>query len=110
MVGVRIDVEAEALSVGQKTAIVLLVNEAAINAAKHVFRPLRGRTFAVSLLGRGPKKVLTISDDGPGFETGENETTPRYGLAVMRGLAAQLGGTLEISKEIGATIRVAFNS
>jgi two-component system, sensor histidine kinase PdtaS len=110
LVGVRIEVEAEALSVGRTIAIVLLVNEAAINAPKHVFRPQRGRTFAVSLLGRGPKKVLTISDDGPGFETGENETTPRYGLAVMRGLAAQLGGTLEISKEAGATIRVAFNS
>jgi two-component system, sensor histidine kinase PdtaS len=41
-VGIRIDVEAEALSVGQMTTIVLLVNEAAINAAKHVFRPQRG--------------------------------------------------------------------
>jgi two-component system, sensor histidine kinase PdtaS len=110
VVGVRIDVKAEALSVGRTTAIVLLVNEAAINAAKHVFRPKRGGTFAVSLLGRGPERVLTISDDGPGFGTEKNETTPRYGLAVMRGLAAQLGGTLEISNEAGATIRVAFNS
>ena len=91
------------------TTIVLLVNEAAINAAKHVFRPQRGRTFMVSLR-RGAERVLTISDDGPGFGTEKNETTPRYGLAVMRGLAAQLGGTLEISKEPGATIRVAFNS
>jgi hypothetical protein len=33
VVGVRIDVKAETLSVGRTTAIVLLVNEAAINAA-----------------------------------------------------------------------------
>jgi two-component system, sensor histidine kinase PdtaS len=109
-VDVRIDIEPEALSIGQMTTIVLLVTEAAINAAKHVFRPQRGRTFAVSLRGPGPEKALTISDDGPGFAASENETTPRYGLTVMRGLAAQLGGTLEISQGAGATLRVAFKS
>ena len=107
-VEMRLDVKSERLSVGQMTTIVLLVNEAAINAAKHVFALHRGERFVVSLSSEGGRRVLTISDDGPGFKVAESDSTPRYGLTVMRGLAAQLGGTLEICERQGATIRVAF--
>jgi len=51
---------------------------------------------------------ILIADDGPGFKVEETEFAPHYGLSVMRGLAAQLGGALEISSGQGATIRVAF--
>ena len=107
-VEMRLDVKSERLSVGQMTTIVLLVNEAAINAAKHVFALKRGARFVVSLRAEGGRRLLTISDDGPGFQVKESESAPRYGLAVMRGLAAQLGGTLDICDRQGATILVAF--
>jgi len=67
-----------------------------------------GEEFVVSLRVQRSENVLTVSDDGPGFKSPETNTAPRYGLAVMRGLAVQLGGTLEISDGPGATIRVAF--
>ena len=52
-VDIRINIDAGALSIDQMTAILLLVNEAAMNAAKHVFRPGRGRVFEVSLVDGG---------------------------------------------------------
>jgi two-component sensor histidine kinase len=107
-VEMRLDVKAERLSVGQMTTIVLLVNEAAINAAKHVFALQRGSRFVVSLGSEGGRRLLTIADDGPGFKVTDSDSTPKYGLAVMRGLAAQLGGTLDICDRQGATICVAF--
>ena len=48
-VTVEINVQAGQLSVRAMTAVVLLVNEAAINACKHVFCPRRGKVFSVSL-------------------------------------------------------------
>ena len=106
----RADIRSENLSVGQMTTIVLLVNEAALNAAKHVFAPRLGGRFHVSLTAEGRRHLLTIADDGPGFGVEDPEERPRYGLTVMRGLAAQLGGELEISGQPGVEIRVAFTA
>lgn len=102
------DIHSERLTVGQMTTLVLLVNEAALNAAKHVFAPRLGGRFTVTLAGKGRAKLLTIADDGPGFSGEDLDDRPRYGLTVMRGLAAQLGGTLDISGPPGTEIRVAF--
>ena len=111
-VDVRLEIRCGGLSVGQMTAIALLVNEAAFNAAKHVFRPRKGSLFEASLkeVQRG-RVQLTIRDDGPGipFEAAAGPQTQRFGLTVMRGLADQLGGSLEIFEGPGATLRVKFS-
>jgi hypothetical protein len=109
-VDMRLHIKAERLTVGQMTTILLLVNEAAINAAKHAFAARREGLFVVSLDADGPRRLLSITDDGPGFAPQENDATPRFGMTVMRGLAAQLGGPLEICSCQGATIRVAFTA
>jgi two-component system, sensor histidine kinase PdtaS len=106
----RLEISGRGLSVGQMTATVLLVNEAAINAAKHVFRPGKGALFEVSLAEIEPGRMqLTIRDDGPGFppEAADSERQ-RFGLTVMRGLAEQLGGALELLQGPGAKLRVRF--
>ncbi len=108
----RLDVRCGELAVGEMTAIALLVNEAAINAAKHVFRPGKGARFDVTLaeFERGRAR-LTIRDDGPGRlpEPTTGPSRERYGLTVMRGLAGQLGGTLDLADGPGATITVVFS-
>ena len=108
-VEVRMDIASVNLTAAQMTTIVLLVNEAAINAAKHVFARQQGKSFLVSLRMQDRQRILTVSDDGPGMQVEGGPQPTRYGLAVMRGLAAQLGGALEISEGAGATIRVAFS-
>jgi two-component system, sensor histidine kinase PdtaS len=110
-VDIRLDIRSGELSVGEMTAIALLVNEAAINAAKHVFRPRKGALFEVSLAELEPGRMeLKVRDDGPGIPPGAavRPETQRFGLTVMRGLAAQLGGSLETPDGPGATLRVAF--
>ena len=111
-VDARVEVHCGELSVGEMTAIALLVNEAAINAAKHVIRPRKGALFEVSLAEVEPGRVrLTIRDDGPGIplEAAAGKQTQHFGLAVMRGLAGQLGGSLEMLEGPGATLRVTFS-
>jgi two-component sensor histidine kinase len=110
-VDIRLAVGPGELSVGEMTAIALLVNEAAINAAKHVFRPRKGALFEVSLAEVEPGRMeLKVRDDGPGLPPGATAQPEmqRFGLTVMRGLAGQLGGSLETPEGAGATLRVAF--
>ena len=111
-VDVRLQIRCGGLTVGEMTAIALLVNEAAINAAKHVFRLKRGSRFEISLAEaeRGDVR-LTIHDDGPGILAGaaDRPEAGRFGLAVMKGLAEQLGGSLETPEGPGATLAVRFS-
>ena len=64
----HVQIQGPRLSLSDMTSIVLLVNEAALNAAKHVFRPKLGKRFEVTLMDRLIGRVLlTINDDGPGM-------------------------------------------
>ncbi|WP_424360318.1 DUF4118 domain-containing protein [Methylocystis parvus] len=110
-VDVRIDVEAgAALSLDQITALVLLVNEAATNAAKHVFGKGLGTRFEVRLAKEETGRLLlTIRDDGPGIDVSATEKrVATLGMNIMRGLATQLGGALQMGDAPGATLKVEF--
>jgi two-component system, sensor histidine kinase PdtaS len=112
-VEVRIDVPPLELSIGEMTAITLLVNEAALNAAKHVFRQEKGKRFEVLLSELRPRRLeLLIRDDGPGIprEIQSDDGRPRFGLTVMRSLAGQLGGSLEFPAGNAGLLRVEFPS
>jgi two-component sensor histidine kinase len=67
------------LSLDQMTAISLLVNEAAMNAAKHVFRMGTGTTFKVELLKQKDGLRLLIQDDGPGIRRVQRANVSRWG-------------------------------
>ena len=112
-VQVRLEIRSGELSVfGGDDRHRPLANEAAINAAKHVFRPRKGALFEVSLAEVKPGRMqLTIRDDGSGnlFDAAPGPGTQRFGLTVMRGLAGQLGGSLEMPEGPGATLRVTFS-
>jgi signal transduction histidine kinase len=66
----------------------------------------KARTISLGATNAGGKTVLTITDDGTGFDT----TTPSAGgrgLANMRKRAASIGATLDIaSTPAGTTIRL----
>jgi hypothetical protein len=111
-VDVRLDVSGVALPVDRMMTVVLLVSEAAMNAAKHVFRPRRGSVFEVSLArSANGQALLTIRDDGPGMAQADPAATPqqqRLGMRIMRGFARQLGGSLVVSEGPGTTLMVTF--
>jgi len=94
------------------TAVTLLVNESALNSAKHVFSRGLGTRFDVTLRREEAGRLkLTIRDDGPGMvaevNTGEGRS---LGMGIMESFATQLGGSLEIASNAGMSLSVRFGS
>ncbi len=109
-VAVQVRATPEWLPEEQMMLICLIVIEAAMNSLKHIFRRRRGHLFAVELRrARDNRLVLTIWDDGPGFDAGTVMANPDgLGLSIMQGLAAELGGTLSLESRGGTTVKVEF--
>ena len=108
-VSTKLDIRREDLSIDKLTALVLLVQEAATNAAKHVFRPALGSSFEVQLAQADGRVVLTVKDDGPGSQISVNPDQSRgLGMAIMQALARELGGSLHVRGGPGTTLSVTF--
>ncbi len=117
-VSVGMRVAAAGLGVAQMTTVLLLVNEAALNAAKHVFRPGLGRRFEVDLHAvPGGSLRLEIEDDGPGIvpiaiapiaAPPAAEPPQMLGMRIMETLARQLGGTLSVNGQGRTVVSVTF--
>jgi signal transduction histidine kinase len=92
------------LSPGTALALYRIAQEALGNAAKHG-APTR---VDVRLVRIGGDVVLTVADDGRGFEPGRG-AGGGLGLVNMRERARQLGGTFELDSRPGrgTTVRVA---
>lgn len=112
-VAVKVDVrDAAELSIDQMTAITLLTNEAALNAAKHVFCKGLGARFDVSLSrGETGRLHLHIADDGPGMGAQVVDANVKsLGMGIMEAFAMQLGGALEVERSAGASLSVEFET
>lgn len=112
-VELRVDIDKiPDLSIDQMTAITLLVNEAAINAVKHVFSQGRGTIFNVLLIKEPDGGVrLDIRDDGPGVNAEISPaSSPSLGMGLMQAFALQLGGSLEVGCATGMFISVKFGA
>jgi two-component sensor histidine kinase len=108
---IRLDAAPD-LSIDQMTAATLLVNEAALNSAKHVFSKGLGTCFEVCLSRDETGFVdLTVNDDGPGVGAEVVDARARsLGMGIMESFANQLGGNLEIDDKGGMSLRVRFAS
>ena len=88
-------VEAELLRIGQ---------EAITNAVRHS----GGSRVDVRLQYGADNLVLSIADDGRGFDLARTESEPNghYGLVTMRERAAEVGGTLSIESRAPVGTRI----
>lgn len=85
-------------------ALFRIVQEALNNVARHA----RARNVAIELREDAQTIVLTIEDDGVGFEGGADRTQKAgYGLITMRERAEALGGIFEAHSEPGKGTRIA---
>ncbi len=83
-------------------SIYRIAQEAIENAVHHA----NAKHVQVKLAARENNLVLEIHDDGKGFDTTNHAPQGHYGLAGMQERAALIGGTLEISSQVGKGTRI----
>ena len=112
---VRFSIKAPVWAVGPDTAIPvgLIVTEAVSNAFAHAFAGVEKPEIRISAQEIGADMEICIEDNGTGLDADFNVDDDDHGLGVMliRGLALQLGGTLEIVPlpAGGTVVRVRFS-
>ncbi|MBL6454561.1 sensor histidine kinase [Belnapia sp. T6] len=94
-VGLILNAEAHTLPFGQASAIALIVNELVTNALKHAFPDDMSGTIRVEFRREGSDYVLFVVDDGVGMPS-TTTGTKGLGSRIVRALAAQLGGRLQV--------------
>lgn len=97
--------ETESITMDSRSASAfgLILNELITNSYKHAFPENRRGTIQVSLIRKENSAVLTVEDDGVGFNPSIREGTQgRFGLELVDTLVDQLGATLEITSTKGA--------
>lgn len=87
-------------------ALALVVNEVVTNAFKYAFKPDKPGRLAISLKAKDDKAVLTIRDNGDGYDI----ATARKGTGsrLVRGFAAQLEGEIEVVRDGGTVFVLTF--
>ncbi len=93
------------LPAGSATQVLRIAQEALGNAVRHA----GARHICVKLEGAGERLVLSVSDDGCGFDPeGPEVRGRRLGLTSMHERAIELGGTLTVDSTLGSgtTVRL----
>ncbi len=98
-IAVETDLQPASRAADDAIPIALFLVEAVTNSAKYAF-PEDGGTIRISLAEEGQDLVLTVSDDGIGFDTGSSQ---RVGLGsrLMGAFTRQLHGELSVESAPG---------
>lgn len=102
------DVGEVPLSLDQSLPVGLIVNELIVNAMKHAFPDERPgpRRIRVEARRSAASVELRVADNGVGFRGAPDAGS--LGMHLVRTLTRQLGGSLELSSEGGAQVRLVF--
>lgn len=106
----RLRVEASPAELANDLAVpvALILNELLANALKHA-RPDEGeQDIRIGLTASEAGYVLSVEDDGPGFDLAETRKRAS-GLGLVRGMVRQLGGSLAVDRSPGARVTVRFH-
>ncbi len=109
---VTIDVAADDVrfDLPRLTALSLFVTEVATNALKHGIRGTEGGTITLRLTCAADRSCeLTMHDDGPGLPAAPTVASKgSLGLKIVRGLASQLGGEVDLPPAGSSRVRLRF--
>ncbi len=88
----------------------LIINELVSNTLKHAFPEGRAGQLRIELKVEANHRArLIVADDGVGLSnTAELETAKTLGLRLVRTLAEQLGGTVELRSDAGTRAELTF--
>jgi two-component sensor histidine kinase len=87
--------------------LALIANELLTNAVKYGLNEAAAATIRVRLMRENDSVLFYVEDDGPGFDL-ESVQRRSSGLALVQGLARELGGTFEVSRTPATQCRVRF--
>jgi len=97
------------LEVSQAIPCGLIVNELLTNALKYAFPGGRRGTTTVSLDCVGRQCVLVVEDNGVGLPEGFDwEAAETLGLQLVKILAGQLDGTVQLNRSSGTRFEISF--
>jgi two-component sensor histidine kinase len=97
----RTNIEAHELPATKAVLLGLILNELMTNAVKYAFPNDRAGTIWVVFHRQGDDYVLRVEDDGVGINPAEAPQGTGLGGRIVRSLASQLGGQLDISPRAG---------
>lgn len=108
---IKISLQAEPvlLSAGQAIPIGLIVNEAITNAYKYAFPDNKAGEINVALKMNQDQVLLSVKDNGVGFKQTHDKQVTSLGLELIKGLALDLRGELNLETQNGTTVEVSFN-
>lgn len=107
----HLDLEAVVLEAERAVTCGLMVHELLSNAFRHAFSEDEGGTVRITLVrtGDGDEARITVADDGRGLPGDVDFDAPEtLGLKLVRSLAGQLDGSLEIERSAGTEWRFTF--
>jgi len=89
--------------------LALILNELLTNAVKHGVNGGRAGTIKASLTREDDSFILAVEDEGPGFDL-ESVRPQASGLRLVEGLARQLRGRFEVSRDPVSRCTVRFSA
>lgn len=103
------DIENVKLDVQRISCVGMIINELISNTMKHAFAERGSGNITVTASRAGDVVTLRYEDDGSGIPLGVNLINPQtFGLKLINGLAAQIGGSLAIDRERGTRVTLTF--
>jgi PAS domain S-box-containing protein len=109
LVDLQIRVDPIRLGPDEAVPLGLVLNELVTNALQHAFLPGQGGSLEIDLEGLPEgQALLRVADSGGGLPEGTDLEHGGLGFQLVRALADQLDGTLELERRRGAAIRLTF--
>jgi two-component sensor histidine kinase len=99
----KVDIEDHPLRQERAVPVGLIINELVTNALKYAFPDGRSGTVRISFIREQETFCLSVEDDGKGIDVEAKPTGSGLGQRLLRSMAIQLGGYIEIRSRPGAT-------
>ena len=108
--GIRVVCHADPLQLSNDAAIplALILNELVTNAVKHGLKGRDEGVVRVDLVKDAEGYLLQVEDEGPGFDL-ESARKRSSGLILVQGLARQLRGRFEVTRDQATRCRLHFS-
>ncbi len=109
-IDVDVNVESAPLSIDLAIPCGMIVNELVTNAMEHAFPEGHAGCIGVSFRSIDRLCELTVSDNGVGLDTADDDSPTSLGLQVVHALVEQIGGRTQVEHNDGTQFAIRFEA